>query len=96
MMRTFLISCLGAALIAAAAISLPTNADARRARIGYRVAPPLGPGLGLPGWGWRGQGWDGYYAYNPAYYGYGCYRPVLFYAPPPLGLSWQERRVRVC
>jgi hypothetical protein len=79
------------AVAGVAVVSIPTSADARK-QPPYRQVP-RGPGLGLPPGGWRGLGWDGYYVYNPAYYGYGCYRPVLFWTPPPLGLAWQHARV---
>ena len=75
--------------------SITSSADARRGGyryVGYAGFWP-GPGVGLPPWGWRGQGWDDYYTYSPAYYGYGCYRPVLFWTPPPAGLAWQYHRV---
>jgi hypothetical protein len=81
------------AVVAIAVASFPTNVDARRVGSGWRAAGWQGPGVGLPAWGWRGQGWDGYYLYSPSYYGYGCYRPVLFWTPPPLGLAWQYHRV---
>ena len=85
---------IGSIVVAVIAIGLhPTTADARRQARYLYLSPPPGPGLGLPAWGWRGLGWDGYYVYNPAYYGYGCYRPVLFWTPPPSGLAWQYARV---
>jgi hypothetical protein len=78
--------------IAIALASIPTSSDARSGRAWYPRGW-YGPGVGLPAWGWRGQGWEVQYIYSPTYYGYGCYRPVLFWAPPPLGLAWQNARV---
>jgi len=88
-MRKLIIASFTVAALAVA--SIPTSADARKQSLSRQ--PPPGPGLGLPAWGWRGLGWDGYYVYTPTYYGYGCYRPVLFWTPPPLGLAWQYARV---
>ena len=94
-MRKLLTASIAIAVVAIAAALIPTSADARRGGyryVGYGGFWP-GPGVGLPPWGWRGQGWDDYYTYSPAYYGYGCYRPVLFWTPPPAGLAWQYHRV---
>jgi hypothetical protein len=91
--RKAMTALLAAAVLAIALTAMvPTDAEAR-----WRGARPVGwwpgPGVGLPPWGWRGVGWEDYYTYNPMYYGYGCYRPVLFWTPPPAGLSWQYHRV---
>lgn len=81
------------AVVAVVAALTSTGAEARRAGTGWHAPAWRGPGIGLQPWGWRGLGWDDYYVYSPAYYGYGCYRPVMFWAAPPVGMAWQYHRV---
>src|SRR5262249_2693998 len=61
LMRKLIIASFTVAALAVA--SIPTSADARKQS--FSRQPPPGPGLGLPAWGWRGLGWDGYYVYSP-------------------------------
>jgi hypothetical protein len=83
-----------AAAVLAFAVTAMVSTDAEARRVGARpVGLWPGPGVGLPPWGWRGLGWEDHYVYSPMYYGYGCYRPVLFWTAPPAGLSWQYHRV---